>query len=361
MEAGHVVFLHITVCRLLRDLLTWAKYCHACGSFLYYLYYPARAHYCFTAVSHSPDTPVSEKYSILNQVLSHLHILNLSRSACFHDPVNLRLTSQTERSFSVDGHRTLVSGLKKHETWRPDLWDIVIQHSCDTLHITTLHWPCHAHTTGETGEVQISHYKCTNNSREQPPSKGSLSAQGCPRLGGLLAGVLCSQLCSERCRVSRKVPCSSWNCCICSTAQMCIMASICPLQENVTHKWPLNLLLNPIWLSHVASAFSHTATNTRTASPCSVVSAGISTRWRSACRLAAAWESQRASEDREVMECVNGSPRPWLPWPSDHLMRAPKAVQSRSRAVHWRYRPPMLLCTFQKGRKTAQGNVDTVI
>lgn len=159
-----------------------------------------------------------------------------------------------------------------------------------------------------------------------------------------------SPRCTETAASAQQSRCAPWH-----------QAAFCPLQKTLTHKWPLNLLLYPIWLSHVASAFHRTAANTRAANPCLIVSAGIDAHCGSAWRLAAAWKSPRSLKDRGVKECVSRNPRPWPPWSSDHLMKAPEGVQSRSGAMHRRYLLPMLLCTFQEGRKTAQGNIDTVI
>lgn len=120
---------------------------------------------------------------------------------------------------------------------------------------------------------------------------------------------------------------AAWNCCTYSTTQMCTTAPSCPLQEKLTHRWPLNLLLYPIWLSHVASAFHCTAANTHTVNPCLIVSAGIGTHCSSAWRLAAAWKSYRSLKDRGVRECSSGNPGPSPPWSSDYLMKALEGVR----------------------------------
>ena len=256
----------------------------------------------------------------------------------------------------------LVWGLKKQKTHRADPWATVIQPSpwYAANHHAALDTPCTpcweeqptcwSMSTNVSATAKSIHLAQDHFLHKIDPGWGSSRLACCV-----------SSPAASSAENSRKVPCSSLKLLHLQTAQMCTVAPSCLLQEKLTHKWRFNLLLYAIWLSHVASAFHCTAANTRTANPCLTESAGIGARCGSAGWLAAAWRSCWSSKDRAVRECVGGNPGLWPLSACDHLMKALEGVQSGSGATHWRYLPPMLPCTFQEGRKTAQGNVDTVI
>lgn len=113
-------------------------------------------------------------------------------------------------------------------------------------------------------------------------SKELLSAEECPWTGS--SWVVCYVSNAVE-RFPGRCLATAWNCSFYSTTQMSHFQ-----QEKMTHKWPFKLLLYPIWLSHVASAFLCTATDLHTANPC-LMSAGLS-----ACCEDARWLSQKCIE-----------------------------------------------------------------
>lgn len=160
--------------------------------------------------------------------------------------------------------------------------------------------------------------------------------------GEFLVGVLCLQSCGE---LQGDLQESAWNCCFCLTAQMCTMAPGHPLQEKLTHKWPFNLLLYPIWLSHVASAFHCTAANLCTANPCLIMSTGLSAHCDSVWLLLGnhtdPWNTEGS---RSVLV---GTQVPDL----QHLMKTLEGFIVQEGAVHWRYLPQMLYVHFRMEEK----------
>lgn len=196
------------------------------------------------------------------------------------------------------------------------LWFSTIVIHCKSPHCTG-----HAtHTTGETGKVQISHYKCTRNGREQ------LSLAG-RALGWCV--VFPALWCAQQGSPGECLPAAE-------------TAASAPQPRRAS--WHQSALCRKTWPTndHLISFSIQFGSGTWPLPSCTVPQAQAQAVPAQGCALGSAHAaaalagcllpgSHTEPLQREVMGCADGNPVPLCP-----SQRAPKAVQSRSRAVHWR-------------------------